>query len=176
LHIWTDLAFIEVVDPETYAPVAPGEPGALVVTSLFGNNCTPFLRWFSGDIDSYQEEGSSDSPLSIFPVIRHAHRTAGFFKIRGVNITHAELEDLMFEDAAIGDFKAAAVNDGGLDDLRLSIETAKGQDAEQVAAEVSQKVKNVFEVTPVIEQLPVGTLAREFETSVKAPRFADLRE
>jgi len=176
LHVWTDLAYIEVVDPETYAPVAPGDPGALVVTSLFGNNCTPFLRWFSGDIVSYQEEGSSDSPLSIFPVIRHAHRTAGFFKIRGVNINHAELEDLMFDDAAIGDFKAVAVNDGGLDDLRLSIEISKGRDAAQVAAQVSRKVKSVFEITPVIEQLPVGTLALEFETTVKAPRFADQRE
>jgi phenylacetate-CoA ligase len=82
----------------------------------------------------------------------------------------------MFDDAAIGDFKAVAVNDGGLDDLRLSIEISKGRDAAQVVAQVSRKVKSVFEITPVVEQLPVGTLALEFETTVKAPRFADLRE
>ncbi len=176
LHIWTDLAHIEVVDPESHQPVAPGAPGALVVTSLYGNNCTPFLRWFSGDIVVYQEEGSSDSPLSVFPVLRHAHRTAGFFKVRGVNINHAELEDLMFDDAAIGDFKAAAVNDGGLDDLRLSIEIAKGQHPQQVSDLIAQKIKATFEISPIIEQLPTGTLAAEFESSVKAPRFADLRE
>ena len=28
----------------------------------------------------------TDDPYSIFPLVRHAHRTAGFFKVRGVNI------------------------------------------------------------------------------------------
>ena len=49
-RIWTDLAIFEVLDPDTYQPVADGEPGHLVCTSLFGNNGAPFLRWDSGDI------------------------------------------------------------------------------------------------------------------------------
>ena len=32
-----------------------------------------------------------------------------------------------------------------------------------------------FELTPEVEFLAVGTLAKEFETSVKAPRFTDRR-
>ncbi len=175
LHIWTDLSYLEVVDPDTHEPVPPGETGALVVTALFTNHCTPFLRWFSGDIVSYQEEGSSDTPYAVFPVIRHAHRTAGFFKIRGINIDHGELEDLVFTEKRINDFKAEATNDGGLDALRLSIELAKGADAAETAAALAARVKAVCEQTPEIVVLPTGTLAKEFESSVKAPRFADLR-
>ena len=37
-------------DPQTQAPVADGEVGALVVTPLCTNNITPFLRWLSGDL------------------------------------------------------------------------------------------------------------------------------
>ena len=37
-RIWTDLAIFEVLDPDTGKPVADGEPGHLVCTSLFGNN------------------------------------------------------------------------------------------------------------------------------------------
>ena len=36
-------------------------------------------------------------------------------------------------------------------------------------------VKRVFEVSALVEVLPLGTLAREFEKSVKAPRFVDQR-
>jgi hypothetical protein len=36
--------------------------------------------------------------------------------------------------------------------------------------------KNKFEVTPDVVILARGTLAKEFENSVKAPRFVDLRD
>ena len=36
----------------------------------------------------------------------HARRTVGFFKVRGVNINHAELEDALFRDPDVVDFRA----------------------------------------------------------------------
>ena len=175
LHIWTDLAYIEVLDPDSFEPVPEGEPGELVMTSLFTNHCTPFLRWRSGDIVVYQSEGSSDGPWSVFPVIRHTHRTAGFFKVRGVNIGHAELEDYLFSNPLVNDFKAEALATSGLDALRLSIELKKGTQAEQAAGEIGDGVKASFELTPEVVVLDTGTLAKEFESAVKAPRFVDKR-
>ncbi len=175
LYIWTDLAFIEVLDQETLEPVAEGEMGTLVVTPLFTNNATPFLRWNSGDIVSFRQEGSADGPFSVFPVIRHARRTAGFFKIRGINLGHAEFEDLMFRDPRVGDFQAEAIAGEGLDVLRVSIEVGRGADAQATARQIAEDVKAAFEVTPEIVVLETGTLARAFEGSVKAPRFADRR-
>ena len=175
LHIWTDLAFIEVLDPETFEPVPEGEPGALVMTSLYTNHCTPFLRWSSGDVVVYQSEGSSDGPWSVFPVIRHTQRTSGFFVVRGVNIGHAEFEDFLFGAGEVNDFKAEALSREGRDLLRVSIEVRKGSDANAVAALVAEATKNTFEVTPEVEVLDTGTLAREFEGAIKAPRFVDRR-
>ena len=40
---------------------------------------------------------------------------------------------------------------------------------------IAAKTKNRFELSPEIAVLEVGTLAKEFETSVKAPRFVDRR-
>ena len=168
--------FLLLSDPETNEPVAPGEPGALVVTALFTNHCTPFLRWSSGDIVVYRDEGSSDTPYSVFPVLHHAHRTAGFFKVRGININHSELEDLMFAEPGVNDFKAEAVETGGLDGLRLSVEIARGAEPAQVTATLEALIKQTFEISAEIRVLETGTLAAEFESSVKAPRFADLRE
>ena len=174
-HIWTDIAYIEVVDPETHEPVAQGDPGALVVTSLFTNNVTPFLRWYSGDIVTYRGRSANTGPLSVFPVIKHAHRTAGFFKIRGVNINHAELDDFMFGNRRINDFKAEVLTVDDLDVLRLSIEVPRNVDKDVVGKELESETKRVFEITLQVTILEVGTLAKEFENSVKAPRFVDRR-
>jgi phenylacetate-CoA ligase len=175
-HIWTDLVLIEVLDPGTHAPVPEGEEGTLVVTPLFTNHATPFLRWNTGDIVRYREHGDYDGPFSVFPLVKHAHRTAGFFKVRGVNINHAEFEDFMFADRAVGDFKAELIACDGLDQLRLSVEFRRGVDSAGAAALVEQQTKAKFEVTPAVVVLEPGTLAREFEASVKAPRFVDARQ
>ena len=174
-RIWTDMYFVEVVDPETHAPVPEGEVGALVVTPLWTNTVTPFLRWMSGDLVTRREADDGTGPFSVFPLVKHAHRTTGFFKVRGVNVNHSEFEDFMFRVPEVNDFKCEAVSTGDLDQLRVSIEVKRGADAVAVAAALARAVKQSFEVTPEVVVLETGTLAREFETSVKAPRFADRR-
>jgi phenylacetate-CoA ligase len=82
----------------------------------------------------------------------------------------------MFADNAVGDFKAELIASGGLDQLRLSVEFRRGVDAASAAAAVERQTKMKFEVTPTIVVLEAGTLAREFESSVKAPRFVDARQ
>jgi phenylacetate-CoA ligase len=177
-RIWTDMFLVEILDPETYEPVAEGETGTLVSTCLWNINATPFIRWDSGDLVSYRraEAGGEAGDFAVFPVVKHAHRTTGFFKVRGVNITHSDFEDLMFRNAALNDFKCAVVATGDLDELRVSIEIKQGMDNTAVVKAVGEDVKRVFEVTPEIEVLKTGTLAAEFEGTVKAPRFQDLRE
>ena len=62
--------------------VPPGAEGALVVTALATNHITPFLRWLSGDLVVYTEADDATGPFAVFPKIRHAHRTTGFFIAR----------------------------------------------------------------------------------------------
>jgi len=175
-RIWTDMYFIEVVDPETHEPVGEGVTGSLVVTPLWTNTVTPFLRWSSGDLVTWREAADGAGPFSVFPIVKHAHRTTGFFKVRGINVNHADFEDFMFRDARISDFKAEVVTERDLDALRVSVEFRRGVDAGTATAELSAEVKRVFELKPDIRVLETGTLAREFESSVKAPRFLDRRQ
>jgi phenylacetate-CoA ligase len=174
-RIWTDLYYIEVLDPKSFEPVKEGETGTLVVTALQTNNVTPFLRWSSGDLVSYSEADDGAGPFSVFPRIKHAHRTAGFFKVRGVNLGHQDLEDFIFRHQEIGDFRAEAMNDGGLDFLKLSVEVRRGVEAAELARRLAAEVKEKFELQPEIVVLETGTLAREFEANIKAARFVDRR-
>lgn len=175
-RIWSDMYWVEVVDPETREPVPDGQVGALVVTPLWTNNVTPFVRWLSGDLVTLVPgSDDGDDPYDVFPLVRHAHRTSGFFKVRGVNIGHAEFEDFMFSLPAINDFKCELVCVRGVDAMRVSVELARdaGRDGAVDALVVS--IKRRFELTAEVVLLAAGTLAREFEASVKAPRFSDRR-
>jgi len=173
-HIWTDQAVFEVIDEDTGLPVPDGEEGLMVITPLFINTATPFLRWSSGDIVSITES-SIDGPFSVFPVMRHARRTVGFFKIRGININHSEFEDFMFQIGEVNDFKVEARAADGNDELYIGIEVKRDSEAATVSDDVTARVRDVFEVRPTIEVLETGSLGREFEASVKAPRFVDAR-
>ena len=174
-RIWSDLFLTEVVDPDTRLPVPEGEVGALVVTPLYTSTITPFVRWLSGDLVSQRSSVAGSGPFSVFPVIKHAHRTAGFFKVRGTNINHSEFEDFIFRNPSVNDFKCQALSVADQDVLRVSVELKRGTDPRAATAVLLADIKRTFELNPEIVVLEPGTLAREFEASVKAPRFTDDR-
>lgn len=178
IHIWTDLFYIEVVDPETGRQLPEGEVGTFCVTPLWTGHATPFLRWNSGDMVSFHDRGDSPGKFAeLYPMIRHARRTTGFFKIRGVNVNHSEFEDFMFRNPDVNDFQGVLVTDrSGMETLKLRLEVKRGVAGKTAAETVIREVKSVFEITPDIEVLAAGTLAKAFEASIKAPRFVDERE
>ena len=170
LHVWADQFYCEVVDDKTGEPVPEGQVGSLVVTPLWNNTMTPFLRWSSGDLVSFSSEGRGDGPWSVFPMLKHARRTLGFFKVRGVNINHAELEDALFRDPDVVDFRAEVYNDSDNDVLHLLVELRS-----QEKSRVVDAVRRTFQINPQVSLLPRGTIARDFEAAVKPPRFVDKR-
>ena len=71
-RIWTDLYFVEVLDPKSLEPAKEGEVGTLVVTALCSNNVTPFLRWSSGDLVTYSEADDGapwSTGLTLIPLV-----------------------------------------------------------------------------------------------------------
>ncbi|HEX7006227.1 MAG TPA: AMP-binding protein [Alphaproteobacteria bacterium] len=172
---FSDLYYLEVIDSATGKAVPEGKEGMLVMTPIWSNTITPFIRWLTGDIVTLRSQPRTDDPFSVFPLLKHALRTEGFFKIRGVNINHGDFEDFMFAQRAVTDFKAEAVTRNDLDHLRLVVEIVRGADRAKVAAELAAAVKLKFEIAADVEVLEPGTLAQEFEKSVKAPRFIDRR-
>jgi phenylacetate-CoA ligase len=170
LHVWADFFYLEVLDDKG-EPEPEGEVGSLVVTPLWNNCMTPFLRWSSGDLVSlYKNTTPNEFPWSVFPMLRHARRTVGFFKVRGVNINHADLEDALFREPDVVDFRAEVYESSGNDVLHLHVETRSGN--KHSVVEITRKT---FQVTPEVTILGRGTIAKDFESAVKAPRFVDKR-
>ena len=147
-RIWTDMFLIEVLDPDTNAPVAEGEIGSLVVTPLWTNNVTPFLRWSSGDLVTWREASDGDGPFSVFPLVKHAHRTTGFFKVRGINLNHAEFEDFMFRDMRGRGLQGGADERARSRRAAAVDRAAARRGAEPVADGLRVAVRDTFGLTP----------------------------
>jgi phenylacetate-CoA ligase len=175
MHYWTDMFDLEVVDENTGEPVGEGENGILVTTPFWNNEMTPFLRWETGDYVSYYEKGETDGPLSVYPMIRHAARTSGFFKVRGININHADFEDFMHRRLDITDFKVEVEETETLDLMRVSIEVSNPGISEQSTNSLLADIRKTFELSPEIAVLSPGTLEKELQAQVKQQRFVDKR-
>ena len=103
-------------------------------------------------------------------MLKHERRTLGFFKVRGVNINHAELEDALFRDPDVVDFRAEVYNPDDNDVLHLLVEKRSGGSEGTV-----DLIRKIFQITPQVTLLPRGTIAKDFEAAVKPARFVDKR-
>ena len=90
LHVWEDQFLLEVVDPATGEPVAPGETGELVFTSLT-KEAFPVVRYRTGDLASLIEDpcrcGRTHRRMS-----RIKGRVDDMLIVRGVNVFPQEVE------------------------------------------------------------------------------------
>ncbi|NNU83458.1 phenylacetate--CoA ligase [Geobacillus sp. BMUD] len=90
LHIAEDHFLVEVIDPKTLEPVAEGEEGELVFTSLT-KEAFPVIRYRTGDIASVTRErcacGRTTARMS-----RVKGRVDDMIIIRGVNVFPSEIE------------------------------------------------------------------------------------
>lgn len=175
LHVWTDMFDIEVVDEKTKEPVPDGETGILVMTPYWNNLMTPFLRWETGDYVARLPEGGTRGPLAVYPVIRLGARTAGFFKVRGVNVNHADFEDFMNRRLEVSDYKVEVSETDGLDEMRVAVELGRGADAAEALPALAADIRGTFELTPEIDLLAPGTLEETLREQVKQQRFVDNR-
>ncbi|MFK7753581.1 MAG: phenylacetate--CoA ligase family protein [Sedimentitalea sp.] len=170
-RFWSDFCYPEVLDPDTLEPVTEGEPGLLIVTALVTNNATPFLRWNTGDIVTMRDGIARGTDFDVFPLVKHTHRTAGFVKVRGVNIGFTDLEDLMFGSDVVSDFRVEILWENDRDELVVYIEPADDS-APEAAADMIQRT---FGLKPRIVLLKAGEIATSFEGSFKPVRIIDLR-
>ena len=175
MHIWADMFHLEVLDENNMQPVADGETGILTVTPLYTNNATPFIRWVSGDLVSLSNRCGCRNAYGHLPVLRLAGRTTGFFKLRGVNINHVELEDLLLATREIADYRVVATLDGHREVLRIEVEPEASVNVGDTLKAVAGSIERAFGLSPEVLPVPAGLIAKELQAQVKQTRVFDHR-
>lgn len=176
-HVWSDLFQVEILDEaRAWTAVPEGEGGQLVVTPLHNSHATPFLRWVSGDLASIHTTCTCSGPYSAFPRIRLLGRTSAFSKVKGVNIDHQAMEDVLLRLDDVADFAVWVEEADGEDRLRIEVEVAERAVASAAVEQVGHQVRAAFEVRPIVEVRQRGTIAGRLEGEVKQVRVRDVRE
>src|SRR5262245_50339262 len=169
--IWEDHFYPEIVDPETGAPVADGQPGELVFTSLT-KEAMPVIRYRTRDLTRLM-------PGSVTAMRRMAKitgRSDDMLIVRGVNLFPSQVEEQILRDPALsGHYVIELSRTGALDDLLVRVEARmelKGEAAGRSAAELARRLKGMCGLSAEIEIAQPGAVERSMG---KARRVIDKR-
>lgn len=94
-HVWEDMFYPEIINPETLEPVAPGEQGELVFTSLT-KEAMPILRYRTRDLTHliYEKCKCGRTAVRIGKILG---RSDDMLIIRGVNVFPSQIETVLTE-------------------------------------------------------------------------------
>ncbi len=173
LHWAEDHILVEVLDPETQEPVADGERGELVLTTL-RKSARPMIRFRTGDIVSFTSEPCACGRSAQRMLGTHG-RLDDMLIIKGVNIFPSDIEAIARKDRELtGEYKLVIERENHLDRLTVEIEriAADGGRDDELAARFAGHLKSITGVSAKIVVLPPDTLPR---ATHKAKRVDDRR-
>lgn len=134
---------LEIVQPGSSKPVAPGEVGEVVVT-LF-NPDYPLVRFATGDMSKLLEGPS--------PCGRTNHRIAGWLgradqrtKVRGMFVDPKQVHDLIALFPDVGKARLEVTNPDDQDEMTLRVELDQGPaaDHQDLAEKIAGKAREIF--------------------------------
>lgn len=120
MHLNPDL-IIEVLNPDTLQPVAPGDPGVIVATDM-RRRAYPMLRYFTGDITEGLTYETGESGRTTPRMGRILGRSGDIPRVKGLFVVPSQVADAL---AVVGDFDRfqLVIDRPGLQDsLRVRIE------------------------------------------------------
>ena len=175
IHYWGDYYLLEILDPETLQPVADGEWGEMVVTTLCKEGA-PLIRYRTRDITRVLPGPCSCG--SLMP--RHSRirgRSDDTIKFRGVNIYPSSIDGILSAVPGLGsEYQIHLTRDeAGRDHMRLVVERAQGvadSRGPELRHEAGHQIKKQLLVSADIELVDYSSLPR---SERKSQRVFDTR-
>jgi len=170
--IWEDHFYPEIVDPQTGLPVADGEMGELVFTSLT-KEALPVIRYRTRDLTRLLP-GTARTMRRMDKI---TGRSDDMLIIRGVNVFPTQIEERVLAVAGLAPhYQIHVAREANLDVITVHVEKAAEAattDAETLAGELGKGIKDYVGVSAVIEVHEPGGVAR---SEGKAVRVIDKRK
>lgn len=170
--IWEDHFYPEVINPETGQPVADGEQGELVFTSLT-KEAFPIIRYRTRDLTRLLP-GTARSMRRMEKI---TGRSDDMIILRGVNVFPTQIEEQLMRVAALSPhFQLELTRDQRMDALTVHTEVSDasaGNDARNLAAQdLSALIKDVIGISVKVNVGDIGAVPR---SQGKAVRLIDNR-
>ena len=176
LHGWEDHFIFEVIDPDTGKPVAEGEQGELVITTLT-KEALPMLRYRTRDITRVSTQ-RCDCGRSHLRIKRITGRNDDMLIIRGVNVYPSQVEAALVGVPDVAPhYQLVVERKGAMDHLTVEVEIAPALAATAtayplIAQNVKHHIKSMIGVTTEVIVKQPNEIPR---SQGKAVRVRDLR-
>ncbi len=177
MHVAEDHFIVECLDTATGAPVADGEVGELVFSSLT-RECSPVLRYRTRDLSTLTHETCACG-RTLARMGKVVGRTDDMFIISGVNIFPSAIERVLLEIEGVEPFYRIVLDrKGSLDTFEVQVEVTGTlfngwmDDLRAFERRVSEELRSALLVRPKVKLVEPGTLER---TEGKAQRVIDKR-
>ena len=172
LHIWEDHFYPEIINPETGEPVAEGERGELVFTSLT-KEAFPIIRYRTRDLTRLLP-GTARTMRRMEKV---TGRSDDMIILRGVNVFPTQIEEALMATAGLAPhFQIELTRPDRMDQMRILCECADASvtdNARTAAAKaLAGQIKQTVGISVAVEVADVGGVAR---SEGKAVRIVDNR-
>ncbi|MDD2581757.1 MAG: phenylacetate--CoA ligase [Desulfuromonadaceae bacterium] len=176
IHYWADYYILEVLDPVTLEPVAPGEIGEMVYTTLCKEGA-PLIRYRSRDLTRLVE-GPCPCGCTMPRHGRILGRSDDVVIFRGVNIYPGQIDEVLHRVPGIGSEYQLLLDHtpDGRDGMLVRVErlrNAEAQPDDQLVKQIVAGVKHTMLVSCSVELLEPGTLPR---SEKKTKRIFDKRK
>ncbi|HSC71333.1 MAG TPA: AMP-binding protein [Candidatus Methylomirabilis sp.] len=182
MHLWQDIVFTELVDPETHQVVPYGSEGVPVYTHL-ERTSQPMIRYYSGDLATWTDDPCECGrtyprlPLGIYG------RVDDMLIVRGENIYPSAIEEILRGTPGVGqEYRIIISREQAMDELvvqaehtpQLASENARDRGRlGRLRRELERRCRTTLGVRTTVQLLEPGTLAR---TEFKARRVIDNRD
>ena len=164
-HIWEDMFYPEIINPETLEPVAPGEEGELVFTSLC-KEAMPIIRYRTRDLTHliYEPCKCGRTAVRIGKILG---RSDDMLIIRGVNVFPSQIESVLSEfDAFTPQYFITVDRIDNEDTFDLDVELREDYFSPNPAKQMYfikplyDRLVSVCGIKPNIHILPPGNIQR----------------
>ena len=169
--VWEDHFYPEIVDPESGEPLADGELGELVFTSLT-KEAMPVIRYRTRDLTRLLP--GTNGPMRRMAKI--TGRSDDMLIIRGVNLFPSQIEEQILRCERLAPhYRIDLSRPGRMDVVTVHVESKPGcteEDAGSAGRELREHIKNIIGVSVEVKVCSSDSLER---SAGKALRVRDLR-
>ncbi len=178
LHINEDHFLVEIINPETLEPVAPGEVGELVITTLT-KEAFPVIRFRTRDLTRLMPDPCPCGRKTV-KMQRVMGRTDDMLIIRGVNVFPSQIENvLMSVEGTEPHYQIVVDRKGALDEVTVMVEVSESiffdemKKQHELIETIKKRLSSELSISVQVKIVEKKTIER---TEGKAKRVIDNRK
>jgi len=177
LHIWEDYVIVEIINPETLEPVADGEIGEMVLTTI-NREAMPLLRYRTRDLTCILT-GECGCGRTHKRLSRFKGRSDDMIILKGVNLFPIQIEKILMQFKELGsNYLITLETIGNSDEMLIEVElsdlfTDDYTVLQRLTKNITRQLKDELLLTPHLKLVSKGSLPVQ---EGKAVRVKDLRK